>query len=218
MQVNYIRSMTPRNYVITPEKFLSREHRQRLIHVCEERAAEDLKMGRVTWPVRWALIDLALFSGLRVGEICQLKIGDLCMEENRSYIIVRCGKGSRQRVVYIDNPLSEHLRWFIEFKNYGLLQPNTPDSPLFMNRTGGHCQIITLEKSVKKAITVAGLPQRYSVHSLRHSYATFLLHDSGDLRFVQKQLGHTSLTMTTLYADVLPEANGLLANKIRRDE
>jgi len=209
--------MTPRNYVITPEKFLSREHRQRLIQTCKERSEADLLHGRVTWPVRWALIDLGLYSGLRVSEVCQLKIGDLCLEDNRSYIMVRNGKGNRQRCVFIDNTLADHLRWFIEFKNYGLLQPNTPDSPLFMNRTGGHCQTITLEKSVKKAITVAGLPQRYSVHSLRHSYATFMLHDSGDLRFVQKQLGHTSLTMTTLYADVLPEANGRLANRIVRD-
>lgn len=210
--------MSPRNYVITPEKFLSREHRQRLKQLCKERSENDLLHGRVTWPVRWALIDLALFSGLRVGEICQLKISDLSLEENGSYIIVRNGKGNRQRCVYIDNTLADHLRWFCEFKNYGLLQPNTPDSPLFTNRTGGHCQTITLEKSVKKAITVAGLPQRYSIHSLRHSYATYLLADSGDLRFVNKQLGHTSLTMTALYADVLPEANGRLANKIRRDE
>jgi site-specific recombinase XerD len=207
-----------KNYVISPLKFLSREHRQRLIQVCEQRSEEDLARGRTTWPTRWTLVDLALFSGLRVGEICQLKISDLCLEPDSSYIIVRNGKGNRTRTVYVDNKLADHLRWFCQFKNYGLLQPNTPDSPLFTSRTGGHCQIITLEKSVKKAITVAGLPQRYSIHSLRHSYATFMLHDSGDLRFVQKQLGHTSLTMTTLYADVLPEANGRLANKIRRDE
>jgi len=54
----------------------------------------------------------------------------------------------------------------------------------------------------------------YSIHSARHTYATLLLAKSNSLRFVQKQLGHASIAMTSLYADVLPEMNQTLANAI----
>jgi site-specific recombinase XerD len=73
-------------------------------------------------------------------------------------------------------------------------------------------------KSFKQAIKKAKLPEHYSIHCARHTYATYLLHDTGNLRYVQKQLGHAQLAMTALYADVLPEENGKLANMIRRDE
>ncbi len=51
--------------------------------------------------------------------------------------------------------------------------------------------------------------------SVSHTYATFLLHATNNLRYVQKQLGHSKISMTALYADVLPSENGSLANMIR---
>jgi site-specific recombinase XerD len=71
-----------------------------------------------------------------------------------------------------------------------------------------------LEISFKKAAERAGLPKYYSIHSSRHTYATLLLAKSKNIRFVQKQLGHASIAMTSLYADVLPEMNQNLANAI----
>jgi integrase/recombinase XerD len=73
-------------------------------------------------------------------------------------------------------------------------------------------------KSFKQATEASGLPIRYSIHKARHTYATYLLHDSGNLRYVMQQLGHSDISMTTLYANVLPEDNGHIANKIVRDE
>jgi site-specific recombinase XerD len=92
------------------------------------------------------------------------------------------------------------------------------ESPLFTGRDGKHSPPITLMKSFKQAIEVAGLPDRYSIHKARHTYATYLLHDTGNLRYVMQQLGHSDISMTTLYANILPEENGHLANKILRDE
>jgi site-specific recombinase XerD len=147
-----------------------------------------------------------------------LTIGDLYLNEGDApYLIVRHAKGNRTRAVYIDSKLAEHLLWFIEYKNHGLLQRNTPDAPLFAGHGGAHCPPITLMKSFKRAAAEAGLPERYSIHACRHTYATFLLHDTGDLRYTQRQLGHTSILMTSLYANILPEMNGRLANKIQRD-
>lgn len=206
------------NYTLTPEDYLSRVHRQSLIKTCREHSELDLMKGRITWPTRYMLIDLALYSGLRVGEIAALKIGDLSLTSIDPYIIVRHGKGNRERTVYIDEKLCKHLQWFIEFKSKSLHLVVNTDTPLFSGRDGKHSPPVTFMKSFKIACMKAGLPARYSIHSCRHTYATFLLQSTGNLRYVQSQLGHADISMTSLYARILPEENGKLANSISRDE
>ncbi|MEE8190814.1 MAG: tyrosine-type recombinase/integrase, partial [Candidatus Scalindua sediminis] len=71
-----------------------------------------------------------------------------------------------------------------------------------------------LKISFKKAIVQAGLNPKYSIHSARHTYGIHLYHTTKNLRYVQKQLGHSNIMMTSLYADVLPGKNGKLANMI----
>lgn len=207
-----------KNYVLTPEDFLSRKERQQLMKTCREHFELDLLKGRQTWPIRFMLVDLALYSGLRVGEMAALKIGDLSFQEPDPYLIVRHGKGNKKRTVYIDQKLTKHLKEFISHKSKTLKQDTNKEAPLFSGRDGKHSPPITLMKSFKQAIRVAGLPDRYSIHKARHTYATFLLHDTGNLRYVMQQLGHSDISMTSLYADILPEENGHLANKILRDE
>ena len=206
-----------KKYVLTPEDFLNRKERQILMKTCQERSELDLLKGRTTWPVRYMLIDLALYTGLRVSEISALKIGDINLEESDPFLIVRNGKGGRKRTVYFDDKLAKHLKSFISYKRKTLKHSINEDAPLFMGNTGKHSTALTLQLSWKKAIETAGLPSRYSIHKARHTYATFLLHDTGNLRYVQQQLGHSDIAMTSLYADILPEMNGKLANQIRRD-
>ncbi len=208
-----------RNYLLTPEDFLSREERSTLIRYCKEQSAIDLKNGHSTWPTRYMLIDLALYSGLRVKEIADLVISDISFNGGHDpFIMVRHGKNDKKRVVYIDTSLSTHLREYISYKEKSLHQPIESDSPLFAGRYGKHCPTITFQKSFKVACQKAGLRSKLSVHSCRHTYATFLLHDTGNLRYVQSQLGHVDIGMTSLYADILPEMNGKLANMISREE
>lgn len=207
-----------KNYILTPEDFLSKKERQQLMKICREHAELDLLKGRQTWLVRFMLIDLALYSGLRVAEMAALKIGDLIFQDIVPYIVVRHGKGDKKRTVYVDQKLVKHLKEFIAYKSKGLKQSIDKESPLFSGRDGKHSPPITLMKSFKQAIEVAGLPNRYSIHKARHTYATYLLHDTGNLRYVMQQLGHSDMSMTALYANILPEENGHLANKILRDE
>jgi integrase/recombinase XerD len=87
-------------------------------------------------------------------------------------------------------------------------------APLLAGRGGAHYATSALQFSFKKAIEQANLPTHYSIHSARHTYATFLLAKSKNIRFVQKQLGHASLSMTALYSDVLPELNQSLAETL----
>ncbi len=204
-----------KNYEINPEKFFTRKERDHVLKVCRERAEVDEIKGRKTWPVRYMLIDLAFYSGLRVAEMAALRIGDINLKAGDPYIMVRNGKGGKDRAVYIDKALARHLRTYIKNKPlYG--HESDDNAPLFSGNGGGHMPTISLQKSFKKAIEAAGLPHHHSIHNARHTYATYLLSDTKNLRFVQKQLGHASMNMTSLYADIEPEENGGLANMMRR--
>ncbi len=204
-------------HTITRDKFLDREERKQLLKHCKDHAELDLLHGRRTWIVRYMLVDLALYSGLRVAEIAALKIGDLFLKAKDPYVMVWRGKGDKKRAVYLDEGLVRHLKDFIRKKRTTFGESNEETDPLFAGRNGMHCPPITLMKSFKRAIAEAGLPDRYSIHSARHCYATFLLHDTGNLRYVQRQLGHTDIGITALYANILPEENSQLANQIVRD-
>jgi site-specific recombinase XerC len=108
----------------------------------------------------------------------------------------------------------KHLQNFILIKKDNWNEPVDDDAPLFSGREGSHYTETALHISFKKAVIKAGLSKHYSIHSARHSYATFLFAKSNSIRFVQKQLGHASIAMTSLYADVLPEMNQKLAEAI----
>lgn len=201
------------NYMITRDKFLSVKEKNKLLRCCKKEANADLSEQRKRWVNRYMLIHLALNSGLRVMEIAALKMIDLCLNGKENYLIVHCGKRGKKRDVYLDDEIVVHLKSYIEIKKQWK-EPTDFDSPLLAGRGGKHYTTTALEISFKKAIIKAGLPQHYSIHSSRHTYATLLLAKAKNLRFVQKQLGHASIAMTSLYADILPEMNQNLANAI----
>ena len=209
--------MNSTNYNIDRTKILDQDQRLKLLKTCKERAELDLLHGRETWIRRYMLVDLVLFTGLRVAEIANLKIGDLELKVNDPYLIVRSGKRGKKRDVYMDKDLVKNLKSFISWKKKTMGEAIENDSPLFSGRNGKHCAAITLMKSFKRAIEESSLPLHFSIHSARHTYATFLLHATNNLRYVQKQLGHSKISMTALYADVLPSENGNLANMIREN-
>jgi site-specific recombinase XerD len=212
-----MRNQTRKPYTVTPDKFFDRAQRRKLLKSAKEKAELDLLHGRRSWPVRFMLVDLALYSGLRVAEIAALKLGDLELRAQDPRLTVQHGKGNKKRAVYLDKDLVRHLKDFILLKKASWEESVDNDAPLFSGRSGNHCQPITLMKSFKVAVKSAGLPERYSIHSARHTYATFLLHDTKNMKYVQRQLGHSSIGMTALYAEIMPEENSVLANKIVRD-
>lgn len=108
----------------------------------------------------------------------------------------------------------KHLQNYVRIKKELCNEPTDDDAPLFSGRGGKHYTATALEISFKKAAEKAGLPKRFPIHSSRHTYATMLLDKANNIRFAQKQLGHVSINMTRLYADVLPEKNQALAETI----
>ena len=206
-------------YKITRDKFLSTKEARHLLKVCEEKALVDMIKGRKTWITRYMLVHLALNSGLRVSEIADLTMSDLYLAgKSDTYLIVQHGKGrgklGKKRDVYLDREIVKHLKKYIALKKKTLGESVKLNAPLFVGQGGKKFTTTALQISFKKAIQTADLPEHYSIHSSRHTYATLLLAKTNNLRFVQKQLGHASMNMTALYAHVLPEINQHLADAI----
>jgi site-specific recombinase XerD len=139
-----------------------------------------------------------------------LKISDLHLQSgDASYLVVRKGKGGRRRDCYFNGVLTKHLKSYIDYKKKTLRHPTDPDSYLFSRDGKTRYTTTGLHLSFKKALLKAGLPAGkknrpgLSIHSARHTFATLTLKSTGNLRFMQKQLGHASISMTSLYADIL---------------
>ena len=173
------------NWILTPDKFLTEEEIQKLRKTCRE-AATVAKSRGVQAPVRDALIiEFALGTGLRVSEMANLNVEDLYLKRGQSSIHVKNGKGGKDRVVDIGLNLKKRIREFLDYR--------TRDSSyLFPSERGERMTRSGIQQVFKKWAKKAGISARYSIHSLRHTYATNLYKASGyNLRLVQRQLGHS---------------------------
>ena len=177
----------------------------------KQRSNYALKNGSKVPVQDWLAIDLALSTGLRVSEIANLRCGDIWADDERASLMVRNGKNGKQRIVKFGTAFKEHLREYLEWKEKNG-QDCGPDAPLLLSsNTRDKMTTRALQKAFERNARRVGI-QGHSIHSLRHTYATFLLRASGNLRLVQKQLGHSSITTTEVYADVLnPDLDRALA-------
>lgn len=187
-------------WTLDRQKFMSEAEIKRLKRVVEDKAIADLQKGRTTWPRFWMTIDLAVNTGMRVSEIANLKIGNLFLNAREPRLYVN-GKGNRLRDIYISKPLMKHLLEYLKWKQL-LDEPTEKDDFLLLSSHGKHYSTRALQYAFKTSLKAAGLPEYYSIHACRHSYGTYLYQKTKNLRLVQKQLGHSSITTTTIYADV----------------
>ena len=186
-------------WLISPEKFLSADEIRALRKTLADAAALARAKGNQA-PVRDRLvIDLGLGTGLRVSEMANLQVDDLFLKKGQNSLHVRNGKGNKDRLVQFSSSLKSCI---IDYINY-----RRSDSPyLLASERGNQLTPSGIQQLFKKWAKRADLPKRYSIHSLRHTYATRLYKASGyNLRLVQKQLGHSSVSTTQVYADVQSE-------------
>ena len=145
------------------------------------------------------LIEVLYSSGLRVGEAIKLKIRDIDVERN--LIRVNHGKGAKDRQTILSEKLKEDLLKYLCLKR---------DNEIYLfSRGNNHIVLKTAQKIVENACKKAKLNKRATPHMLRHSFATHLLEDGVDIRYIQKLLGHSRLETTQIYTHV---ANNDLRN------
>jgi site-specific recombinase XerD len=188
------------SWELDPSKFLSTVESQRLQAAVKEHAESG---DRIAFRDSF-IICLGLATGLRVMEISSLKCGDLNLDDSISSLVVTKGKGKKKRRVFFNDTFKKHCKEYLAWKQF-IGEPTESESPLFLSsNTGGHLTTRAIQKAFKRCAKCAGLAPRFSIHSLRHTYACFLLKASNwNLRLVQKQLGHSKITTTQIYADVM---------------
>ena len=184
---------TPKLGLYLPDT-LSLEEIEKLISATEENT--DLaKRNR-------CMIEVLYGCGLRVSELTELQISNINFKEN--YLKIQ-GKGDKVRFV----PLADYTADFI--KNYinnirskQKINPKHSDI-LFLNSRGAQISRQMVFLVIKEIVKKAGIQKNISPHTFRHSFATHLLQNGADLRFIQEMLGHSSITTTEIYTHLNTE-------------
>jgi integrase/recombinase XerD len=148
-----------------------------------------------------ALLELMYACGLRASEAIGLELMDVDLEEG---VLRARGKGSKERIIPVGQAALRALRMYLERGRPGLVN-GTSEAHLFVNFRGGSLTRQGLYKIVRKHALTAGLADRMSPHTLRHSFATHLLAGGCDLRSVQEMLGHADVSTTQLYTHLSSE-------------
>jgi integrase/recombinase XerC len=141
-----------------------------------------------------ALLTLLYGAGLRISEALSLRRGDVPLPQSLTIL----GKGSKERVV----PLLAAVREALDSYEKRIPFTGAKDSPLFLSRRGKAMSAREAQLLMERLRGALGLPDRATPHALRHSFATHLLSNGGDLRSVQELLGHASLSTTQTYTEV----------------
>lgn len=146
-----------------------------------------------------AIVEVLYSCGLRVSELCSLRISDLALDDG--YIRVQ-GKGSKQRLVPIGSRARKELDlWFID-RNALPIPPEEQDYVFVSIRRKRHLSRITVFHWIKVYAERAGISKPISPHTFRHSFATHLLEGGANLRAIQAMLGHESITTTEIYTHI----------------
>jgi site-specific recombinase XerD len=146
------------------------------------------------------IVQLMVATGMRVGELCKLKLDDLSPDCS----VVRIhGKGARDRVAYVtDRGLRKELQRLIALRRNSQIGSGA----LFVNRYGAQMRPQSVRSKLRRLAKEAGLARRVTPHMLRHTAATLLIETGVDIRFVQRLLGHSSIATTEIYTHVSDEA------------
>ena len=146
-------------------------------------------------------------GGLRSSELCRLKIADLDFE--RRTIRVHQGKGGADRLVMLPRSFEAILKAWCE-QSPG----ETWLFPSLSGQVNRHMNPRSLQRWVKSCVQLAGIKKRVTPHSFRHAFATHLLENGTDIRFIQKLLGHQRLETTTIYTKVAQLKSAMVSSPL----
>lgn len=174
----------------TLPEFLTEEEVERFLAAPDTATAKGLRDKTI--------FELMYSSGLRVSEICSVKITDISLEEGS---IKLHGKGNKERTVPFGTQANELLQHYINMGRPKLLKGKTVNE-LFVNCRGSKISRVGIWKIVKETLAKSAIRKNVFPHTLRHSFATHLIQNGADLRNVQEMLGHSDIATTEIYTHV----------------
>ncbi|GAB4416599.1 MAG: site-specific tyrosine recombinase XerD [Anaerolineales bacterium] len=176
-------------------KWLDRKQRAALLRAVDKEVEDAVRRYprlRLMYLRDAAIVKLILFAGLRVGEIIQLRMSDITLDERKGSVVVREGKGTKRREV----PLNAKARKAI--LDYLRMRPYVEMEALFLGQRSEGVQSKTIQRAVQRFTKKAGL-KNVTPHTLRHSFAKALIDAGVSLEKVATLLGHSNLNTTRIY-------------------
>ena len=154
---------------------------------------EILKVISATTNLKHKAIVVTIYScGLRLSELLNLKITDI--QSDRHLLLIRDAKGNKDRnTILSDTTIALLRKYYLTYR---------PKEYLFEGQYGGQYSSKSVQSIVKHSLRLAKIKKSASTHTLRHSFATHLLENGTDLRYIQTLLGHSSPKTTEIYAHV----------------
>lgn len=148
----------------------------------------------------YAILELALQTGLRISEICSLCIPDVHFSTKTTvgYVTVRKGKGGKERLVTLNQAAEKAI------KEHLAIRPKTEYTELFISNRLAPCEPLTIAAVFKRYMGKAGI-ENATFHTLRHTFATHMLKKGTNIIVVQEALGHKSITTTQKYLHFVRE-------------
>ena len=147
------------------------------------------------------ILELLYATGMRVGELVNIKLNDIDLKEKYIKIL---GKGNKERIVYFGDYAKEYLEKYIYEVRDNLLK-NKKSDYLFINNSGTNLSARGVELVIKNIIKETSIKSNITPHVLRHTFATHLLNEGCDILSVQELLGHESLRATQIYTHITNE-------------
>ena len=143
-----------------------------------------------------AVFEMLFATGMRVSELCNLKINDI---DFTTYTVRINGKGNKERLTQVCN--SEAILALSRY--HDLFKDRMSDNSFFFqNRTNNRFSEQSVRHLIKKYVSLTGLTKNITPHTFRHSFATLLLEEDVDIKYIQQLLGHSSIMTTQIYTHV----------------
>jgi integrase/recombinase XerD len=167
-------------------------------------AYQELKQARTEYAKNATLrnvvmIELLFATGLRVSELCSLNANYIDLEKGSILIM---GKGSKERVLQIGNPeVLSILRCYAQENASKIREVDC----FFVNRLSSRISEQSVRFLIKRLCAKAAISQKITPHMFRHTFATLLLEEDVDIRYIQRMLGHSSILTTQIYTQVTME-------------
>ena len=155
-----------------------------------------------------AIIELLFATGMRISELCNLKSNNIDLKTG---VVKIFGKGGKERIIQICNPDIKSL-----LKKYRKLYANhiEDDKCFFINRLGQPTSTQSVRLMLRQYVEKSGISKNITPHTFRHTFATLLLEESVDIRYIQSMLGHSSINTTQIYTHINTESQKkILATK-----